>query len=237
LLNPDPSLTGGLILVAASPIAAMSNYYALLARANVALAVTLTAISSLLALFTAPLIAAVSFQLLLVQTATIHLPVGKTMQQVMIGLVLPIVAGMAIRHIVPGWTARNRIALTRLSLAALAILVAYVLFDQAAVIARGLAQLVLAAVLFTCAAVGSGYLVSRLLRQHLAERTVITIGFGIRNLTVAIMIGTTVLGRLDFVAFGAVFFLSQLVLIAPFIAWSRRQSGAQPSPPPVACTR
>ena len=41
------------------------------------------------------------------------------------------------------------------------------------------------------------------------------------------------LGRLDFVAFGAVFFLSQLVLIGPFIAWSRRHSGAQASPAPV----
>src|SRR5262245_41078806 len=39
LISADLSLAGGLILVAVSPIAVISNYYAMLARANVALAV------------------------------------------------------------------------------------------------------------------------------------------------------------------------------------------------------
>src|SRR5690349_9057769 len=156
-VDPDPAVAGGVILIAASPIAALSNYYALLARANVALAVTLTAISSVLALATTPLLAALGFELLLGPTSTIHFPLAKGIAQIAIGLVLPIVFGMSIRHFAPGWTRRHHATLMRLSLLALASLVIYVLVDQADVIARGLTQVVFMAVLFTLASLTAGY--------------------------------------------------------------------------------
>ena len=223
-LDPDPGVAGGLILVAVCPIAAISNYYALLARANVALAVTLTAVSSVLALATTPLLAALGFELLLGPTSAIHFPVAKGILQIAIGLVLPIALGMSIRRFAPEWTRRRHVTLVRASLVALAVLVIYVLVDQAGVIARGLTQLVYMALLFTAASLGVGYGLGYLLRQQLAERASVTIGFGIRNIGAALMIGATVLGRLDLVAFGAVFFLSQLAFILPFLAWWRAQS-------------
>ena len=221
-LHPEPGLAGGLILVAASPIAAISSYYSLLARGDAALAVTLTACSSALALLTLPLVAAAGFQVLVAQEVAIALPLGKTALQVLIGLVLPIIAGMTVRRFAPVWTQRHHRMLTRSSLAALALLVAYVVFDQAGVIIRGARELALAANLFTSATFGIGYALSWLLREGPAKRIAITIGFGIRNLSAAIMIGATVLGRLDFVAFGAMFFLTQLVLTIPLIFVSRR---------------
>jgi BASS family bile acid:Na+ symporter len=226
VLDPAPGVAGGLILVAVSPIGAISNYYALLARANVALAVTLTAISSVLALATTPLLAALGFELLLGPTSAIHFPLAKGILQIAIGLVLPIAVGMSIRHLAPEWTRRHHTTWMRLSLVVLAALVIYVLVDQAGVIARGLTQVVFMAVLFTLASLGAGYGLGYVLRKQLAERASVTIGFGIRNIGAALMIGATVLGRLDLVAFGAIFFLSQLAFIMPFLGWWRRaQSG------------
>ena len=40
------------------------------------------------------------------------------------------------------------------------------------------------------------------------------------------MIAAAFLIRLDFVAFGAVFFLSQLALVVPLLEWTRRRAGA-----------
>ena len=164
-LHPEPGLAGGLILVAASPIAAISNYYSLLARGDAALAVTLTACSSALALLTLPLVAAAGFQVLVAQEVAIALPLGKTALQVLIGLVLPIIAGMTVRRFAPVWAQRHHRMLTRSSLAALALLVAYVVFDQAGVIIRGARELALAAILFTSATFGIGYALSWLLRE------------------------------------------------------------------------
>jgi bile acid:Na+ symporter, BASS family len=53
-LNPHPALGLGLILVAACPGGNMSNYISHLAKANIALSVSLTSINTLLAVFTTP---------------------------------------------------------------------------------------------------------------------------------------------------------------------------------------
>lgn len=227
VLDADAGLTMGLILVAACPIAAMSNYYAFLARANVPLAVTLTGFSSLLAPVTTPFAASTVVAWLLTSHVVIHLPVGPTMRQLLIGLVLPIALGMLIRHLAPQWTARHQSLLTRLSLVAVAALLIYVLADQIATIAQGIRQLLLAAALFTGIAVGSGYAVGWALGRDLSDRTCIAIGFNTRNLGAAIMIASTVLGRLDFVGFAAVFFVVQLGLIGPILLWSRRRTCAR----------
>jgi bile acid:Na+ symporter, BASS family len=227
VLDADAALTMGLILVAACPIAAMSNYYAFLARANVPLAVTLTGFSSLLAPVITPFAASTVVAWLLTSHVAIHLPVGPMMRQLLIGLVLPIVLGMLIRHFAPNWTARRQPLLTRLSLVAVAVLLIYVLADQIATIAQGLRQLVLAAALFSGIAVGSGYALGWALSRGRSDRTCIAIGFNTRNLGAAIMIASTVLGRLDFVGFAAVFFVVQLGLIGPILLWSRRRTCAR----------
>jgi bile acid:Na+ symporter, BASS family len=54
-LNLQPAITRGVLLVAACPSGAMANVYTYLARANLALSVTLTAVSSLAAVLTMPL--------------------------------------------------------------------------------------------------------------------------------------------------------------------------------------
>jgi BASS family bile acid:Na+ symporter len=227
-LHLDAALAGGLILVAASPIAAISNYYALLARGDVALAVALTACSSVLALFTVPLVAGAGFRLLMEQDIGVAFPYAKVVLQILIGLVLPVIFGMIIRRFAPRWAERNRGRLTRLTLTGLALLVGYVLFDQAPALLRGAVDLMLAAVAFTAAAFATGYGLSALLRRNQGERTAVAIGFGIRNLGAAIMVGATVLGRLDFVAFSALFFLTQLLLTIPFILRSKRATPPQP---------
>jgi BASS family bile acid:Na+ symporter len=222
LLNADASLAGGLILVAASPIAAISNYYTMLARANIAMAVTLTGFSSIVALVATPLVAAVTFELLLGNESVIDVPLARAILQLLLGLVLPIGGGMLIRALAPRWTERHQLTLKQASLVALAALVVYILIDQAAVIAKDLWQWVAAALLFSLASLTAGYALASLWLRQLPDRAAATIGFGTRNLAVAIMIAATVLHRVDFVAFGAVFFVSQLAVVIPLLAWARR---------------
>jgi predicted Na+-dependent transporter len=58
-LGLQPAIARGVLLVAACPSGAMANVYTSLARANVALSVTLTAVSGLAAVLTTPLALAV----------------------------------------------------------------------------------------------------------------------------------------------------------------------------------
>ena len=58
-LRLQPAIAQGVLLVAACPSGAMANVYTYLARGNVALSVTLTAVSCLAAVLTTPLALAV----------------------------------------------------------------------------------------------------------------------------------------------------------------------------------
>jgi BASS family bile acid:Na+ symporter len=224
LLRPQPAIAGGLILVAAAPQAIISNYFCLLARADVALAVTLTATSTLLAIASTPLIAGWAFELLMEPQAGFALPAAGVVQQVATGLLLPVVAGMVVRRYAPGFVQRHRTRFKVLSLIAMAAWLLIVLVSQAQTIERNLGPIVSAAVLFTALAAALGLALAKALRWPRADVVTATVGFPARSLSVATLIAVNVLGRLEFLSFAVVFFLAQTALLVPVILLTRPSS-------------
>jgi BASS family bile acid:Na+ symporter len=221
LLRPEPAVSGGLILAAAAPQATSSNYFCLLGRANLALAVTMTAASSVLALASTPIVARLGFDLLLDQQVGFSLPVTKVMLQVLTGLLLPICAGMLVRHFAPGFVERNHVRLQRLTMATVVVLLAMILVDQAATIQHNLVSIILIAVLFTVAASTLGLCIARAFSWARADAVTMVAVFPSRSLSIATLIAINVLGRADFLAFAAPFFLVQSLLLIPAMLLSR----------------
>jgi BASS family bile acid:Na+ symporter len=224
LLRPEPAIAGGLILAAAAPQAISSNYYCLLARADIALSVTLTAVSSALAVASTPLVAGLGFGLLLEQGEGFVLPVGKVVQQVVTGLLLPVSAGMLVRHYAPGFVERNRVRFQRLSLAAVGFMLAILLADQAGTIRRNLLPIVLAAGLFTVSAAALGFGLAKAFSWSREDTVTMVAAFPSRSLSIATLIALNVLGRLEFLSFAVVFFLVQSLLLVPVMMLSRPAS-------------
>ena len=221
VLRPAPAVAGGLILAAAAPQAMTSNYYCLLARADIALSVTLTAASSVVAVASTPLVAKLAFDLLLEQQASLVLPVGKVVQQVVMGLLLPVGVGMLLRRYAARFVERNRTRLQRLSMLAVAAMLVIILADQAATIERNLASIVVAAVLFTAAAAALGLSVAKALSWTREDTLTMVAGFPSRSLAIAALIAINVLGRLDFLSFAATFYLVQAALLVPAMLLAR----------------
>jgi BASS family bile acid:Na+ symporter len=224
-LHPAPAVAGGLILAAAAPQAMSSNYFCLLARADVALSVTLTAMSSALAVFSTPLVASLLFGLLLEQEAGFVLPVLKVMQQVATGLLMPVATGMLVRHFAPGFVARNRVRLQRLSLAAVGVMLAVLLVNQARTIQDNFVAIVLASILFVACAAALGLGMARAFSWNRDESVTMIAAFPSRSLSIAILIAVSVLGRLEFLSFAVVFFLVQSALLVPAMILARRRAG------------
>jgi bile acid:Na+ symporter, BASS family len=221
LLRPEPAVSGGLILAAAAPQAMTSNYYCLLGRANIALSVTLTAASSILALASTPLVTGLAFGSLLQQDAGFTLPAGKVMQQVLTGLLLPVGAGMLVRRRAPAFVERNRLRFQRLTVVMIAAMLAIILVDQAATIQRNLASIVIAAVLFTAGAAALGFGIAKALSWPRPDTVTLVAAFPARSLSIATLIAVNVLGRLDFLAFAGTFFLVQAALLVPLMLLAR----------------
>jgi BASS family bile acid:Na+ symporter len=226
LLRPPPAIAGGLILTAAAPQAMTSNYYCLLGRANIALAITLTAVSSVLAFATTPLVAGLGFDLLLGQQQGFALPAGQVMRQVVTGLLMPIGAGMLVRHYAPGFVERNRLRLQRLSMMAIAVMLAILLVDQFVTIQRNLVSILIVAVLFTVCAMALGLGVGRGFSWSRADTITMVATFPSRSLSIATLIALNVLGRLDFLSFAVTFFLVQALLLIPVMLLARERVSA-----------
>jgi len=225
--HPPPFIVAGMVLVATCPGGAISNYYVYLARADVALSVTLTAVSTVFAFITLPMLTALGFDLLLDQQASVPVPVGHMMSQLFLVLLVPTAAGMWIRHRWKGFVKRKGVLLRRISLGGLVALVAFVIQDQTENLGAQIGSLLVITVLFTLLAMiigaASGWGLG--LKPH--ERFAFMVEYPARNLAIATVVGVALLGHTEFVVFASAFFIIQVPLLLAAVAFRRLKSGKQ----------
>ena len=227
-LGLSPSVEKGMLLVAACPAGSMANLYGQLARANVALSVSLTAVSCLAAIVTMPALM-IGFRAYLGETATFIVPVPAIIGQLSLTLILPILAGMAVRRRWPATTERHRRGLFALSLGALAALIGLVIAQEAGHFAAELGEIALAVTLLTGLAFAAGWATGWAGGDR-TDRFTVGLVFVVRNVGVATAVAVTVLGRLEFAVFAAAYFLCQAPLLLAAAFLHRRLRTARPRP-------
>ena len=220
-LAPDPLIAGGLILAAASPQAISSNYFCLLARADIVLSVTLTAVSSALAVISTPLVAGFGFRLLLDQNTAFALPAGGVAEQVMTGLLIPVTFGMLVRHYAPAFVKRNRARFQWLSVFSVVAMLVLLIMDQADTIWNHLLPTVSIAVLFMLVAAGLGFSMAKSFAWNRTDIVTMVAAFPSRSLSIATLVAINVLEQLDFLSFAVVFFVVQSLLLIPMMILAR----------------
>ena len=182
----------GLLLVACCPGGSSSNVFSMLAKGDVALSVTLTALSSLITLFTIPLVMGFAARFVAVHAgAAIELPVGKLLVQNIVLLFLPMLCGALFRHWRPRAARRVHELLGRVAFPALMLLAAVFFVQYASTILENLGVLGLAAGALILLAMAGGKLLARLFRLRRAVRRTIVIEVGMQNAAQAIAVATS----------------------------------------------
>jgi BASS family bile acid:Na+ symporter len=216
------TLKVGLILLAACPGGPLSNSFVYLARGRVDLSVSLTAVNGMLALVTTPLIASIGIRLFAGDDAEINLPVLKTMAQIFVLAILPVVIGMTIRARAPGWVERHDASNRRIAVALLMSHITLVLMLNSDRIRSGFEEMFLPALAFAILAQSIGYLSAKLM--GLDRDTCFTIGVevGLQNVVLAILIANLLLKRPEFSLFVVVYAASILLVMLPWVYIHRR---------------
>jgi BASS family bile acid:Na+ symporter len=212
LVRPGPVMTAGIVLIAAAPGGSISNLLTLLGRGNVALSVSLTAVSNVIGVLTYPLLAVAGFAAFLGKTADIEIPVGTMMGQLMLLMLVPIGIGMLVRRRHPDFVDRRRTSLQRLSAVVVVCIVVFVALDQRAFFAEQFLPVAGVAALLTLAVMGAGWGLGRTIHCPFADRVAFLVEFSARNTAVAIVVAATTLGRLDYAAFVVAYFVAQMVV-------------------------
>ena len=187
-LRLSPLFVIGIMLVACSPGGSSSNVFSMLAKGDVALSVTLTACSSLLTLFTLPLIMAWVTQSVEMSDVSIHLPVGKLIMQNIVLMVVPIAVGFIVNLFRPKAAGRIHNVLKRIAMPALILLVTVFFFQHKQTIVAEFGSLGLTMAILILACTSCGALLAWLFRLTGRERRTLVIEIGMQNAAQAITI-------------------------------------------------
>lgn len=227
----EGELAVGLMLLAASPGGAAANLFSHLARGDVALNITLTAVSSVLSLVSMPLLIGLSLEHFMGVDRSLPVLLDKVIQVLALVLV-PVVLGMAVR-------AKWRPLATRLDKPVRALSAFFLLMVVVGTLVRerhqipGFFQQVgLAALTFNLVSLGVGYLVPRLMRLAKPQAIAISMEVGIHNAMLAITLATSplLLNSPTMAIPAAVYSLCMIVTAAVFGWGTSRMERAATTP-------
>ncbi|SIM83940.1 bile acid:sodium symporter family protein [Micromonospora cremea] len=182
-----PELAVGMMLLAASPGGTTANLYSHLFGGHVALNITLTAINSVLAVFTLPILVNLSAAYFLPEGRSIGLQFVKVLQVFAIVLV-PVAIGMLIRARVPRIAERLNRPVRILSVVVLVAVIAGAVLGERENIADYFVSVGLAVLAFNLLSLAIGYGVPRMAGVDRSAATAAGFEIGIHNSTLAITI-------------------------------------------------
>ena len=183
-LQPPPELALGMFLVAACPGGNVSNYFSLVARANVALSVSLTAFSTLASVVSTPFL----FRF----WGNLYGPTADLLQridisfldvliQILLILTLPVALGLLTAALFPRLTARIAPPIRKLSFLILLAFIAVAFYANAGQFITYVHLVFGLVLLHNAGALASGYLLARGVGQSIENSRSIAIETGIQN--------------------------------------------------------
>ncbi len=191
-LSPNHAL--GLMLVAAAPGGATANIYSHLAKGDVALNITLTAVNSVLALLTLPIVINLSLEYFFGAGQYVPPPHRKIIEVAAI-ILLPVVIGMLVRARAPQFAKRMEKPLKLFAVLVLAILIFAAIYIERAKLLDSIIAVGAACVLFNVVSMLTGYLAPLALRLPERQAIAITMEIGIHNTALAIYVALNVLNN------------------------------------------
>jgi len=181
-----------MILLAASPGGTTANLYSHLFRGDVALNVSLTAINSVIAVFTLPLLTNFAISVFLPASEGLGIQFNKAIE--VFAIVLgPVILGMIVRRLAPGFADRMDKPVRIASVVILAVVIVGAIVSNLDLLLTHLATLAGITVLFCLLSLTIGFFVPRLFRVEPRQAVASSFEIGIHNATLAIVIAQSVL--------------------------------------------
>jgi BASS family bile acid:Na+ symporter len=226
----------GFMILAACPTGSTSNLLTYIARGDVALALSFTAVASVLTIFTLPLVVTFALNHFTGSGLAVSAPVGQMMGQIFLMLGLPVSAGMLVRYKRAGWAIGFEPKAARLATVLFVIIVLAAVAKNWVLLRDNFATLAPFAVCLNLLMLGCGFGAAWLAR--LSRRQSVTLGIetAVQNATLALVIASTMLKQDAMAIPGAVYGVLMYAGGLLFAFAMRRFMAAEPAAAmPLAC--
>lgn len=224
ILNVDPNIAMGAIILAACPGGATSNLVTHLAKGDTALSVTLTAVNSIITIITIPLI--VNFGLseyILDASSQINAPIGKIAGSLVVVVAIPLTIGMLINKYSSSFALRMNKPVRIASALILLLVIVGIMIKERSNLVTYFESALLIALALNITTMVVGYFIAKAGKLNFKQSLSIAIESGNQNGTLAIHVAVVSLAMPEFAIVAAVYSLIMYpTAIVPIIIGNRR---------------
>ncbi len=187
----------GLMILAACPGGVSSGLLTHLARGDTALSISLTAISSVVAVVTLPVVVGFSLQQFSYDTSPIDLPVQQMVRGIFLLTTVPVILGMALRHLHPALACRIEKPAGKLATVMFVLIVIATFVGQHELLLANLPRIGPAIFVLSILIMGMGMGLSYLTRLAPREAIAVAMECGLQNAALGIFVAVGLLNRPD----------------------------------------
>jgi BASS family bile acid:Na+ symporter len=222
LLALPPELALGIMILSVCPGGPTSNLISYLCKADVALSITLTAVSSLITVFTIPLLVNFFLGYFMGLDGSAQLPILDSIGKILVITLVPTALGMMLNHWQSDFCRRCTGAVNLASMFLIGLVLAGAIVSQKDELAGFFRQAGLAAAALNVATMAVGYFSAKVFRLPQKQRMTIAIESGLQNGTLAIAIASSplMLGSPPMAIAPAIYSLIMFVSSGFLVGWS-----------------
>ncbi len=233
LYSLSPGLAAGLVLLGASPGGTMANLLTHLARGDLALSVTMTAVSSVASVITVPIYLTLAAEHFNAGDIADEISMGGVVVRVFLITIVPLATGMYLRRRNPAWADRVQDRVKRVSLGLFLCIIVAAVASEWETMTDNFSSVALACLTLNVAAMTVSYIAAKIARLDDAQSTAISMELGVHNSTLAITVATAVSTELAIPA--AVYSAFMFITAGLFarLMYRRNGGGAAPAVPAV----
>lgn len=194
-MSLEPEYAVGVMLLVLCPGGTTSNLFTYLAKGDVALSVTMTAIASVITVFTIPIVLSFSLVYFMGAGSEFQLPVAKTMISLITLTILPVSIGMLIKNYKPNFADKAQVMVSRFGVIFLSFLVLFLSYVQRDIIVEALIATGPVSLILNVSTMALGYYTSKWFGLNPAQRRSITMEVGLQNSTLSMFMALTLLAN------------------------------------------
>ena len=217
ILNTPLEMAMGVIILAAAPGGVTSNVLTKFANGDVALSISLTAIISLLSIFSVPFVILKSAELLNFSNFNNNISMIEISLKMFMVVTFPVILGMIIRKLATEFIEKNTLLIQRLSVICFAIVFLAIYIEEWDMILNFIVQAGKISLILNITMMFAGYYFAKYFVSGIEQRKCISLECGLQNGTLAIFVATQMFDGITFMiptaAYSLIMFITSIMFV------------------------
>ena len=217
ILNVQPALALGVMIIAAAPGGVTSNILTKFANGDVALSVSLTAIISLLSILTVPFIVIKSADLLDINYLSKEISMSGISIKMFLVVTLPVVIGMLIRKFAQNFIIKRTALIEKISLTLFMIVFISIWLEEWDNIIMYISRAGIIALILNVTMMVLGFYVAKIFASGIEQRKCISLECGLQNGTLAVFVSTQILDDIIYLiptaSYALIMFVTSIIFV------------------------